>query len=168
MSDSALLGIKQLAGLSRRIGTSSIYIPENGQPKRESPISEATMRVVNELTSVRFEAYGTISGALEAISVHAKRDEFRIWDEATGKPVRCKYHGLDIEARILASLRKKVYVSGVISSNGAGYPISVAVEDVENTPENEALPSVHQMAGFIKDYMGGRRMKDYLKETDDE
>ncbi len=64
MSDSALHGIHQMAKLSKRIGPSLIYLPANGQPQREAPIDQATAQVVYELTGVRYEAYGTISGAL--------------------------------------------------------------------------------------------------------
>ena len=170
MSDSALLKIKQIAGLSKRIGTSLIYVPMNGHERQEAPINQTTMRVVNELTGVRYEAYGTISGALEVISVHRGKDEFRIWDESTGKVVRCKYKGAEMESQILDLLhrRKKVYVSGVILSNSAGMPISITAEEVNEKLETQETFDIRKMAGFIKDYTGGRRLKDYLKETEDE
>jgi hypothetical protein len=170
MSDSALQGIKQIAGLSRRIGASSIYVPANGHARLEAPINEQTMQVVSELTGVRYEAYGTISGALEVISVHRGKDEFRIWDEATGKVVRCRYKGAELESRILDLLhhRKKVSVSGVILSNSMGEPISITAEELEEKLETQGTFDIRKMAGFIKDYTGGLRLKDYLKETEDE
>jgi len=167
MSDSALQGIKQIANLSPRIGPSLLYVAANGQPQRESPINEATKTVVSELTGVKYIAFGTLTGTLEAISVHG-RSEFRIWDEFTGKVVRCRYTGDKIEKRILASLRKKVSVTGEISSNSAGTPISLTVEDVEESDYAGELPTIRELAGFIKDYTGGRRLKDYLREIADE
>jgi hypothetical protein len=166
MSDSALQGIGQLARLSKRLGPSAIFIPANGQPQRESLITETTMQVFQELTGVKFEAFGTISGALEAITVHGK-SEFRVWDEATGKVVRCKYQD-DMEQKILKLLRKNVSVSGVISSNAAGTPIAVAVEGLAEKGQTADLPTVRQMAGFMKDYTGGRRLKDYLRDISDD
>jgi hypothetical protein len=170
MSDSALLNIKQIAGPTKRIGESLIYVPMNGNARQESPINQATMRVVRELTGVRYEAYGTISGALEVISVHAGKDEFRIWDDSTGKVVRCKYKGTEMESQIIDLLhrRKKAYVSGVILSNSAGTPISITAEEVSEKLETQGTFDIRKMAGFIKDYTGGRRLKDYLKETEDE
>lgn len=170
MSDSALQNIKHIARLSKRIGASLIYVPVNGHPRQEAPINERTMLVVNELTGVRYEAYGTISGALEVISVHRGKDEFRIWDDSTGKVVRCKYKGVEMETQILDLLhrRKRVYVSGVILSNSAGVPISITAEEVSEKLEAQSAFDIRKMAGFIKDYTGGRRLKDYLKETEDE
>jgi hypothetical protein len=166
MSDSALIGIGQLARVSKRLGPSAIYIAANGRPKQESLITAATMQAVNELTGVQYQAFGTISGRLEAITVHG-RSEFRVWDDATGKVVRCKYP-TDLEHKILRLLRSAVYVTGMISSNIAGYPISVVVDELAEKLPLSAPANIRQMAGFIKDYTGGRRLKDYLKETADE
>lgn len=166
MSDSALQGIGKLAKLSSKLGPSAIFIPANGQPKRESVINEVTMRIVQELTGVQYQAFGSISGALEAITVHGK-SEFRVWDETSGKVVRCKYPDL-LEPRILKMLRKDVTVTGVISSNAAGNPIAVDVEHLNEKAVAIAPPSIQQMAGFIKDYTGGRRLKEYLRDIADE
>lgn len=166
MSDSALIGIRQLAGTSKRLGPSAIYVAANGRPRRESLITEATMKAVEELTGVQYQAFGTISGRLEAITVHG-RSEFRVWDDSTGRVVRCKYP-TDLENKILRLLRATVYVTGVISSNVAGYPISVNVEDVAEKLQLSAPANIRQMAGFIKDYTSGRRLRDYLKEVADE
>ncbi len=166
MSDSALHGIGKLAKLSTRLGPSSIYIPANGQPRRESVINEVTMQAVQELTGVQYQAFGTISGALEAITVHGK-SEFRVWDETSGKVVRCRYPD-ELEPRILQLLRKAVTVVGVISSNAAGYPIAVEVDDLSEKESVQASPSIRQMAGFIKDYTGGRRLREYLSEIADD
>ncbi len=166
MSDSALVGIGKLAKLSKKLGPSAIFIPANGRPKRESVISESTMRIVQEMTGVQYQAFGAISGALDAITVHGK-SEFRIWDEVSGKVVRCKYSD-DLEPRIVRMLRKTVTVSGMISSNAVGNPISVEVEDLHEKPVDHQLPSIRQMAGLIKDYTGGRRLKDFLSEIADD
>lgn len=124
------------------------------------------MKAVEELTGVQYQAFGTISGRLEAITVHG-RSEFRVWDDSTGRVVRCKYP-TDLENKILRLLRATVYVTGVISSNVAGYPISVNVEDVAEKLQLSAPANIRQMAGFIKDYTSGRRLRDYLKEVADE
>lgn len=170
MTDSALLDIKQIAGLAPRIGASKIFVPSNGHAQLETPINEYTMEVVNRLTGVRYQAYGSISGALEAVSVHGKKNEFRVWNEETRKVVRCLYSGREMEKKILDMLenRKKVYVSGIILSNNAGEPISVTAEYLEEKPQSKGEFNIRKMAGFIKDYTGGLRLKDYLREAEDE
>jgi hypothetical protein len=156
MSDSALQGIKQIAGLSRRIGASSIYVPANGHARLEAPINEQTMQVVVELTGVRYEAYGTISGALEVISVHRGKDEFRIWDETTGKVVRCKYKGDEFHHR------KNVSVSGVILSNSMGEPISITAEELEEKLETQDTFDIRRMAGSAQ---GSGQSPDYANAS---
>ena len=166
MSDSALAGIKQLAKLSKRLGPSSIYMPANGQPKRESLITQVTMDAVEELTGTRYTAYGSVSGKLEAITVHG-RSEFRVCDTSTGKVFRCKYKP-EIEPKILRLLRKHVLVSGIIASNAGGFPISVEVEELAEKAQISVPANIREMAGFIKDYTGGRRLRDYLAEVADD
>ena len=166
MSDSALAGMRQLAQLSKRIGPSSIYMPANGKPKRETLITQVTMEVVEELTGIRYRAYGSVSGKLESITVHGK-SEFRVWDTSTGKAVRCRYKP-EIELKILRLLRKPVSVSGIIASNAAGYPISVEVEELSEKTQITVPANIREMAGFMRDYTGGRKLKDYLMEIADD
>jgi hypothetical protein len=157
MSDSALQGFQKIAQYSKRIGPSTIYVNANGMPRQETAITTETFRRVKELTDVRYVAFGSVYGKLESISVH-RSNEFRIWDEKTGKPVRCKFHQ-DLEAAVKDLLREKVHVSGVIQSNSAGIPISVEVQDLMPRETVPSLPTIEQMSGLIKDFTGGRTLK---------
>src|SRR5208283_5206739 len=69
MSDAAIGQIKQIASLTKKIGPSLLYVAGNGAPASEAPINETTKQVVAELTGVKYEAFGTLTGALEAIYV---------------------------------------------------------------------------------------------------
>ncbi len=164
-ADSVLERIEKIARQSKRLGPSAIFVNENGSPAQEVSINETTYKNVKELTGTKYEAFGSIIGKLEAISVH-KRNEFRVWDEATGKPVRCKFDD-DLEDRVKELLRKYVAVSGVISSNSFGNPISVVAEDIEERKLDE-LPTIEQMSGLVKDFTGGRSLRKYFEEIDDD
>jgi len=103
---------------------------------------------------------------LEAISVH-KANEFRVWDDKSGKPVRCKYDPATQEERIKSLLRSKVAVFGTVQSNSNGIPISLEVEDIEPA-EQRALPTIQEMSGSIKGITEGKSLKEYLEQIDDD
>jgi hypothetical protein len=167
LSDSALFSIENIAKRSAAWGPSSVWLPSNGLPKLESEISATTLRNVTELTSVKFSGFGSITGKLESISVH-KGAEFRVWDKQTLKPVRCKYRA-ELEQQIKDSLRKTVTVIGMILMNSAGNPVSMEVEEIDDTAAATASPlSIDQISGAIKHFTGGRPLREYLDETSDE
>lgn len=166
MSDSALMKIQYLAQNTKRVGPHSIFVNGDGHPKKETLITEKTFENARQFTSPKFYTYGSITGRLEFISVH-KGDEFRIWDELTGKPVRCKFDVKD-DQQVRDLLRHRVIVSGEISSNSAGQPISLKLAELRGVDEKRNLPTIEQMRGVIKDFTDGLTLKEYLKEIADE
>lgn len=166
MPDSALSKIKRLAGNVRQLGPSSVFLGENGQPKREELITATTLKNVKELTDPKYEAYGSVIGRLESLSVH-KGHEFRVWDKNTGKPVRCQFSPERI-VQVKSLLPATVIISGIVHSNSAGLPISVDLEDLEMYEEMGTLPTIQEMSGLIEDFTGGRTLKEYLEDMADE
>lgn len=165
MSDAALLRLERLALKTKTIGRHSIFLNGEGQVRQEAEITEVTLKNVQEFTSPKYSSYGSIIGNLEAISVH-KSNEFRVWDENTGKAVRCKFAPSQDE-EVKALLRKRVIVSGEILANSAGLPISLKLENLTASEKRE-LPTIAEMRGLIKDFTGGKPLKDYLAEIADE
>jgi len=86
-SDSALESLEKLAKRTPKLGPMAIYIDGVGEIKDEADITEGTLKNLRQLTGVRYSAYGSLIGSLDAITVH-KGNEFRVWDETTKKPVR--------------------------------------------------------------------------------
>ncbi len=164
-SDSALASLEKLAQRTPKLGPMAIYINGTGKIKDEANISEGTLKNVRQLTSVRYSAYGSLVGSLDAITVH-KGNEFRVWDETTKKPVRCKFEEKDLE-HVKSLLKSRVRVSGVIQSNSAGTPIVINLEDLEPLAKRE-LPSIEEMSGLVEDFTAGKSLKDYMEELSDE
>ncbi len=163
-SDSALNRLKNVAKKTKRLGSITIYT--NGErQRRESVISETTLHNVQQLTGVKYSAFGSISGSLDSITVH-NNNEFRVWDENTGKPVRCKFDAAQ-EEKIKDALRSKVVVSGTIHANNFGVPIYIDVEDIQPTSQ-EVKPTIEEMSGLVDDFTEGKPLRDYLKDIDDE
>ena len=168
MSYAGLSRIESLAQKTRTLGSHEIYTEKNGQPPRRSVISEPTLLRVQELTGVSYVGYGSVAGKLEAIYVH-KASEFRVWDEASGKAVRCKLEP-NQEEKVKSLLRHRVRVVGSVASNAAGIPISVAeVEEVEDIEVlASSLPTIQEMSGLVSDFTDGRSLKAYLEDMNDE
>jgi hypothetical protein len=165
MSFAALKKLESLAAKARLFGSLSVFLTEDGR-KQESDITEETLYNVQQLTGIKYSGYGSISGKLEAISVH-NANEFRVWDDKSGKPVRCKYEPASQEEQIKSMLRLRVVVFGTIQSNSSGIPISLEVEDIERAPQR-VLPTIQEMSGSIKGITEGKPLKDYLEQISDE
>jgi hypothetical protein len=166
VSDAALDKIEGLARKAKELGPHLIYVNPNGRPKQESTVTEKTLEKVQQITGVKYSAFGSITGELGEIFVHNK-NEFRVWDEATGKPVRCKFETPEQEQKIKDLLRSRVVVSGVINSNAIGMPISMAMEALEPAIKR-ALPTIDEMRGLVEDFTGGKSLKEYLEEIANE
>jgi hypothetical protein len=165
MSYAALKKLEGLASRTKSIGSMSVFL--NGDvDKQESNITEKTLSNVRELTGVKYSGYGSITGKLEAISVH-KNSEFRVWDDKTNKPVRCKYEPAGLEDRIKSLLRSRVMVSGMIQSNTAGIPIALEVENIDAARQH-AIPTIREMSGSIKGITEGKSLKEYLDQINDD
>lgn len=166
MPDAALLKLKKLATGTNKLGASAVYVNANGKPAREEPITEDTLKHVKELTDPRFAAYGSVVGRLESLSVH-NGHEFRVWDRATGKPVRCKFTP-ERMSEVKDKLPATVLVSGIIHSNSSGVPISLDLEELELYSEDRKLPAIQEMSGLINNFTGGRTLKEFLEDASDE
>jgi hypothetical protein len=165
MSYAALKKLEGLASRTKFIGSMSVFV-EGDDGKQESNITEATLSNIRGLTGIRYSGYGNLTGKLEAISVH-RDNEFRIWDDQTGKPVRCKYDPATQEERIKSLLRSKVVVYGTIQSNSTGVPITLEVDDIEAAIPH-ALPTIQEMSGSVKGITEGKPMKEYLEQIGDD
>lgn len=167
LSDAALKRLERLASKTPSIGPMAVFQTNNGptSPKNETQITPTTLENVKRLTGVRYTAYGSVKGSLDAISVH-KAYEFRVWDEKTRKPVTCKFSPSEIE-RVKALLKSRVTVVGTLTSNSAGNPISILVEDILPSPKRE-LPTIAEMSGLVKDFTDGKTLKEYMEELSDE
>lgn len=164
MSDAVLHRLERLAAKTTALGDYSIFSNGTG-PKYETEISERTLRNVQEFTSPKYSSFGTITGNLDAITVH-NSNEFRVWDDKTNKPVRCRF-GVEQEAEVKNLLRHRVTVFGEILSNSAGQPLSLKLSRLVDS-EIKVPPTIAQMRGLVKDFTGGKPLKDYLEELSDE
>lgn len=165
MSHAALNRLGRLANTSKMLGQLTVYVNGDNASKREGVITETTLHHVQQLTAIKYSGFASIVGSLDSISVH-NGNEFRVWDETSGKPVRCKFK-MDQEEKIKALLRSRVRVSGIVQSNRARVPVAMEVEDVNSTAKR-ALPTIEEMSGFVRGMTEGKSLKEYIEEIADE
>jgi len=165
MSDSALMNVGRLARLVPKIGPLAVYIDGTGEIKAQTDITEKTLTNVEQLTGVKYIAYGSIVGNLDSINVH-KGNEFRIWDERTKKPVRCRFEEKDLE-HVKSLLKTRVIVYGKLNSNSAGNPISILADELKERPKRK-LPTIEEMSGLVENFTEGLSLKEYMEMLSNE
>jgi hypothetical protein len=164
LSDSALSRVERLARTTPKIGASVIYIDTQDEVKPSTTINQQTLSNVRDLTDVKSRSFGTICGELGSISIR-RGDEFRVWDEDTGRPVRCNFARKD-EAKIKDLLRSRVMVTGIVNSNRYGLPLSIQPIDSIDAASLEDSPTIEEMAGLVPDFTGGLSLQQFFEELD--
>jgi hypothetical protein len=163
-SDSALSRVERIAKTTPRIGASVIYIDTQEEVKFSTTIHQQTLAHVRDLTDVKSRSFGTVCGVLGSISIR-NGNEFRVWDEDTGRPVRCNF-ARNEEARIKELLRSRVMVTGTINANRYGLPLNVNPIESINLSTMGDLPTIEEMAGLVPDFTGGLSLKQFFEEMD--
>lgn len=79
----------------------------------------------------------------------------------------CSYPA-DLEEKIKQNLRRRVLVTGLVSYNAGGQPLTCSVEDVEPYQEADELPTIEQVSGLIDNLRGGLSIRDYIERVRDE
>ena len=162
-SDAALSKLNSLAKLhcsEKRSGLSLIEIVVNGQ---SAAIGPDTCENIQRLTGEGYESMGSIVGNLDAITVH-QTNEFRVWEEVTQSPVRCRFEGMMLQ-EITNALGRRVLVYGSIKTNYRGQKTSIQVHGLELYPDESELPSIEDMSGLVDDFTGGLELGDYIESV---
>jgi hypothetical protein len=161
--DAALDRIVRIAKNSSKIGDSEIYTSKSDGVIYRTSVSVKTFTQIQEIRNVKSVSFGTVIGSLDSISVH-KAKEFRVWDESTDRPVRCKFKG-DLLSSARDLLGHRVIVSGMISADQSGLPISLVVESLLGF-ELGNLPSITDLMGAVPNLTGGLSLREFFEDFD--
>jgi hypothetical protein len=132
---------------------------------RRVNITAHTLANVDTLLGEAYESESTIIGDLDSVTVH-KGNEFRVWEEVSGNPVRCRFREDQFE-QVREALGKRVRVEGTVKSNTQGNPIAITVHRIEIYPREEDLPSIQDISGLVPDLTGRLSLKEYMKALRD-
>jgi hypothetical protein len=163
-SDAALSQIGRIAKTAPAIGPSSIYTDTKKDFQLQTIVTVKTLSQVQDLTSVKSVSWGTVVGNLDSISVH-KGNEFRVWDEESKRPIRCKFTGSKQESSAKDLLRHRVIVTGMINSDRNGRPLSMSVENLDGAALVD-LPTIEEMKGLVPNFTGGLSLAEFFEDID--
>ncbi len=147
-SDSALKNLFELGnivGLGDQ-GLDHVRIRINESCDELSPASVA---YVDEILGTPTSAYGTIEGRLLALKVKGRLN-FSVYEMLTNREVKC-FFGDEIYDDVIAAIRKRVSVYGMIRYRKSGEPASIEIEELKVFPNEDELPSFSDMIGILKE-----------------
>lgn len=146
-SDNALeklFHLGNIVGLGDK-GISQMLVQTNG---RSNELSPASVAFISDILKTPTMAYGTIEGDLLALNVRG-RLKFSVYEILSGKEVRCFFED-DIFNDVIAAIRKRVSVYGLIRYRRGGVPASVEIKELTVFPEQSELPQFKDIIGLLK------------------
>jgi len=163
-SDDALDATARLAYLRRPRGITSVAIMgENSERTKERKTLALTERVaaaVNDIIGPKHSAIGSVEGTLQAIHSHGEL-YFAIYDSVWGSRVKCDIPQ-ELKPKALAAFDQRVIVRGIVSTDAAGHPRHVKVQEIQELPKRDQLPQ--SLRGIDADYTAGLDVSTYVKK----
>ncbi len=100
------------------------------------------------------------------ISLRGSSPHYNVYEALTKRPVSAKFDRAQLE-EVRDALGRRVNVSGIIHRNANGEPITIERGELNLMREEEALPTVDDIAGIDPDYTGSRNSAEYVRAMRD-
>ena len=126
------------------------------------PPSKASSNV-DARAEIHHKSIGSVEGRLELASLPGEGRWFNVCHAVSGVAVKCEL-SKDMVDEFASNLGSRVLVSGLVSYNVAGDPISVAVERIRAFEEESSLPSIDYMIGLAPGITGELTTEEYIRE----
>lgn len=158
--------MNSMRNIVRSLGTNGVSVLDIATPGLDKTVelsSEAEDKV-EALVEVHHKSVGSVEGRVELISVHRGTRRFNVYHAITQKAVRCNLPE-EMEDEVVYNLRqrRRVIVSGLISYNVRGEPLSIAVDHLRVLKEEKELPTIEDILGIAPDITGDLSTEDYIK-----
>ena len=114
------------------------------------------------LKGIHRKGIGAVEGRLELVSIHRPYRRFNVYHSITNKAVKCSLPD-EVERAVIDSLGKRVAVTGTISYNTLGEPLSVEVSKIRILKEQGTLPSIEDVLGLAPDFTEDLSTEDYIR-----
>jgi hypothetical protein len=154
-SDRALEKTRLFAMQSKNTDQLRVY-----SDHREAVVRPQVAAAIDEFLGSRYESLGSVVGSLDSITVH-RGSEFRVWSEATGKAVTCRFSEAMLE-EVKSKLGERVLAYGDVNYNQLGDPRFINVDGIESYPSETSLPSIEKMSGRVAGIVDGLSIGDYM------
>ena len=164
LTDTGLNQLERLAlGLGRNGATALTVTYLEGE--NQADVHRDTEAKVKRLRVPAVRAIGSITGALEAITIHGS-PRFSVYDVVTRRPVTCRFQSESLDD-VKAALGKRVNVGGVVQRNSRGQPLRVDRAKLTVLPSSEDLPTAAQLLGHDPAFTGELSTDDYTRALRD-
>jgi hypothetical protein len=111
----------------------------------------------------QFKVFGSVTGTLESLTVHAKR-EASLYNDFDKRRVVVSFAEADYQ-RVHAALRKRVEIVGLLQEDSAGRPLRIRLHDMEVLPQDEDLPTLSSLVASMPNLTGGLDPAEYLERN---
>ena len=150
----------------RSLGTNGVPGLNLTGADRDAELTGSASNKIQALVGVRNKSIGSVEGRLELVSIHTRARRFNVYHAIANKAVRCNLPG-DMEEQVIASLGKRVIVSGMVSYNLVGEPVKVEADRLRVLKEERELPSIADMLGMAPDITGDLSTEEYIRQLRD-
>jgi hypothetical protein len=113
-------------------------------------------------------AFGTFTGALDSINLHADANRFTIYPAAGPSRLSCHFRQNQFE-QVVGGLGRHVSVKGTLRFHGKDpFPHSVEVEELKVLPRDSELPSLMSIRGIAPKATRGKDSVAFVRSLRDE
>lgn len=164
LSDTGLNTLELLAAGLGKNGATGLDI-EHLEQQSHAHVSKDVAQHVKRLRVPAVRAIGSVTGRLEAISLH-RSPRFSVYDAVTKRAVNCAFAATALEA-VKEALGRRVNVSGIVVRNSKGQPLRVERANLSVLPLDTDLPSTDDFVGHDPHFTGNLGTGEYLRQLHD-
>jgi hypothetical protein len=159
LSEYGLKHMGEMIDVLNRNGASGYRatVMDSGKTVDVSPVAADTIR---QLLPIRRSSIGSVSGKLEAISIH-RGGRFVVYQAVNDKAISCKFEESALD-RVKALLGRRVVVSGIVHSNIKAEPIRVDVDEIFDL-DAELRPDTRELRGAYPGIADGLSPESYIR-----
>jgi len=167
-SPEAMIKVRSLVRSFGRNGVDGVIF-QIVEEQKEAKLTIKSEKPIQELVGVNYKTLGSIEGVIELISIHKPYRKFNIYHAITGRAIKCSFpQEIEKDVFVAAQERRRVIVSGLISYNIKGEPISVFVKKpVRFLEREEELPTIQDLLGVDKDMTGDLSTEQFIRSLRD-
>lgn len=147
MPEPAIQHLKTLADLAVAKGKRGPVDVRVWVEKHPSEIGPQISKIIAESLGENYRDYGAVEGKLDAIQERSGL-QIRVFDQLLRQAVICHVED-EMLSDVFAKFRKRVEVTGVVHYRRDGRPISIDVENIEELPDDDDLPTAADVRGIL-------------------
>jgi hypothetical protein len=108
-------------------------------------------------------SYGSISGSLEAINLHASANIFRVYPTIGPKKIDCFFKTEQL-SKAISGINHYVHIYGeLVYKQRERFPYIIRAFDIEVYPDEDSLPSIMDLRGIAPEATGELKSEEFVR-----